>query len=56
MSQFFVGMLSILLHVDLELNIYFRFIMGYVEMVILFVAKFPYKWYQRYGFMVVTLD
>ena len=30
--------------------------MGYVETVILFVAKFPYKWYQSYGFIIVTLD
>ena len=52
----FVGMLSILLHVDLQLNIYFRSIMGYMETVILFVAKFPYKWYQSYGCVVVTLN
>ena len=46
----FVGMLSILLH------IYFRSMMGYVKMVIFFFIKFPYKWYQSYGCVVVTLD
>jgi hypothetical protein len=30
--------------------------MGYVETVIFFIAKFPYKWYQSYGFIIVTLD
>ena len=30
--------------------------MGYVKMVIFFVAKFSYKWYQSYGFIIVTLD
>ena len=30
--------------------------MGYVETVILFIAKFPYKWYQSYGLIIVTLD
>ena len=30
--------------------------MGYVETVIFRVVKFPYKWYQRYGFIIVTLD
>ena len=30
--------------------------MGYVEMVIFFIAKFPNKWYQSYGFIIVTLD
>ena len=30
--------------------------MGYVEMVIFFVVKFPYKWYQSYDFIIVTLD
>ena len=38
----FVGMLSILLHVDFNC-VYFRSIMGYVEMVIFFVVKFSYK-------------
>ena len=36
-----MSMLSILLHV--ELNVYFRYSMGYVEMVIFLVAKFPYN-------------
>ena len=30
--------------------------MGYVETVIFCVVKFPYKWYQSYGFIIVTLD
>ena len=30
--------------------------MGYVETVIFYVVKFPYEWYQRYGFIIVTLD
>ena len=30
--------------------------MGYVEMVLFFVVKFSYKWYQSYDFIIVTLD
>ena len=30
--------------------------MGYVETIIFRVVKFPYKWYQSYGFIIVTLD
>ena len=30
--------------------------MGYVETVIFRVVEFPYKWYQRYDFIIVTLD
>ena len=30
--------------------------MGYVEIFIFRVVKFPYKWYQSYGFIIVTLD
>ena len=30
--------------------------MGYVETIIFHVVKFPYKWYQSYSFIIVTLD
>ena len=51
----FVGMLSILLHVDFNC-IFIAIIMGYVETVIFRIVKFPYNWYQSYGFIIVTLD
>ena len=43
LCHIFVGILSILLHVNFKLNVYFRSIMGYVEIVIFLVVKFPYN-------------
>ena len=40
LCHIFVGMLFILLHVDFNYILYFRPIMGYVEMVIFFVSSF----------------
>ena len=49
----FCGCVVYSLACGFQLHICFRSIIGYVDIL---SFKFPYKWYQSYGFINVTLD
>ena len=55
-SQFFVGMLSILFHVDFNCIFIFQIYHGLCGNGYILCSKFSYKWYHCYGFIIVTLD